>query len=99
MDGRRRCQRSVSRVLRLSASRNGSCAEAVDIAWARHGAERLTTENALAEMFNTKYPNVVVTVGAPWDDYNAKIPVMVAGGTALTRLARICSASPMARKA
>ena len=58
--------------------------EAVEIAWARHGAETdLTTENALAEMFNEQTPGVVVKpLVLPWDDYNAKIPVMVAGGTA-----------------
>jgi len=58
--------------------------EAVEIAWARHGAETdLTTENALAEMFGEQNPGVVVKpLVLPWDDYNAKIPVMVAGGTA-----------------
>ncbi len=58
--------------------------EAVTIAWARHGAETdLTTEGALADMFNAANPGVVVEpLVLPWDDYNTKIPVMVAGGTA-----------------
>lgn len=58
--------------------------QAVEIGWARHGAETdLTTENALAEMFNAMHPGVVVKpLVLPWDDYNTKIPVMVAGGTA-----------------
>lgn len=58
--------------------------EVIEITWARHGAETdLGTENALAEMFNEQNPGVVVNpLVLPWDDYNAKIPVMVAGGTA-----------------
>lgn len=58
--------------------------QAVEIGWARHGADAdLTTENALADLFHAKYPDVVVKpLVLPWEDYNAKIPVMVAGGTA-----------------
>ena len=58
--------------------------EAVTIGWARHGGETdLGTEGALAEMFNAKHPGVVVEpLVLPWNDYNAKIPIMVAGGTA-----------------
>src|SRR3954447_15038068 len=56
----------------------------VEISWARHGADAdLVTENALAKFFADKHPGVTIKpIVLPWDDYNTKIPVMVAGGTA-----------------
>lgn len=70
-----------------AAAQSGAAAPAkqpVEIGWARHGAETdLATENALADLFHKNHPDVVVKpLVLPWDDYNTKIPVMVAGGTA-----------------
>jgi multiple sugar transport system substrate-binding protein len=57
---------------------------AIEVGWARHGADTdLQTENALAQYFAEKHPGVTVKpLVLPWEDYNTKIPVMVAGGTA-----------------
>lgn len=59
-------------------------AEKIEIGWARHGAEAdLKTENTLADLFAERNPGVTVKpLVLPWEDYNTKIPVMIAGGTA-----------------
>lgn len=56
----------------------------VEIGWARHGADLdLKTEQTIAELFQARYPDITVKpLVLPWADYNVKIPVMVAGGTA-----------------
>jgi multiple sugar transport system substrate-binding protein len=56
----------------------------IEIGWARHGADAdLTTEDALAGFFAERNPGVTIKpLVLPWEDYNAKIPVMVAGGSA-----------------
>ena len=58
--------------------------EDITIGWARHGSEGdVPTETGLAELFKSKHPGVQVEpLVLPWGDYNTKIPVMVAGGTA-----------------
>ena len=58
--------------------------EEITIGWARHGSEGdVPTETGLAELFKSKHPGVSVEpLVLPWGDYNTKIPVMVAGGTA-----------------
>jgi multiple sugar transport system substrate-binding protein len=55
-----------------------------EIQWARHGAEDdLKTENALGEIFAQTNPGLTLkTLVLPFNDYNTKIPVMAAGGTA-----------------
>lgn len=59
-------------------------AEPVEIGWARHGSEDdLGTEDALAGLFAERSSGAIVKpLVLPWNDYNTKIPVMVAGGTA-----------------
>jgi len=56
----------------------------IEIGWARHGAELdLGTEQALADLFAERNPGIKVKpLVLPWEDYNTKIPVMLAGGTA-----------------
>ncbi len=58
--------------------------EAIELGWARHGSEDdLGTEDALADFFSERYEGAAVKpLVLPWGDYNTKIPVMVAGGTA-----------------
>lgn len=58
--------------------------EDITIGWARHGSEGdVPTETGLAELFKANNPGVTVEpLVLPWGDYNTKIPVMVAGGTA-----------------
>ncbi|MEM7127571.1 MAG: extracellular solute-binding protein [Chloroflexota bacterium] len=58
--------------------------EGITIGWARHGSEGdLPTEDGLAELFKAKNSDVTIDpIVLPWNDYNTKIPVMVAGGTA-----------------
>jgi ABC-type glycerol-3-phosphate transport system substrate-binding protein len=54
------------------------------LTWGRHGAETdLTTENGLGAAFAKKNPGVTVKpLILPFADYQTKIPVLVAGGTA-----------------
>ena len=58
--------------------------DVITIGWARHGSEAdVPTEVGLSELFKSKNPDVTVEpLVLPWGDYNTKIPVMVAGGTA-----------------
>jgi multiple sugar transport system substrate-binding protein len=59
-------------------------AASVKITFSRHGTETdLETENKLVKIFKSKHPDIDVEVLVlPWNDYNTKIPVMVAGGSA-----------------
>lgn len=61
-----------------------AAAASIVIGWARHGAELdMGTENAVAEMFKSRHPNVEIDpIVLPWSDYNTKIPIDIAGGTA-----------------
>lgn len=56
----------------------------VVISWARHGSEGdMGTENSLAELFLEKNLNIEIDpIVLPWSDYNTKIPIDIAGGTA-----------------
>ena len=58
--------------------------EKVEISFARHGSESdLDIEHAVAAIFKEDHPDITVKdIVLPWTDYNQKIPVMVAGGTA-----------------
>jgi len=74
----------VEQTVIVEATAVPPAAEPITIDWARHGSEGdLTTENALAEFFAERSPGVTVEpLVLPWNDYNDKIPIMVAGGTA-----------------
>ena len=65
--------------------RYGRHGKTFTIGWARHGSEgRRTNRNrAGRNCFKANNPGVTVEpLVLPWGDYNTKIPVMVAGGTA-----------------
>ena len=59
-------------------------AATIVIGWARHGDETaMGTEEGLSALFRDKHPNVEVNpIVLPWSDYNTKIPIDIAGGTA-----------------
>ncbi len=59
-------------------------AAAIVIGWARHGDETaMGTEEGLSALFQDKHPNVEIDpIVLPWSDYNTKIPIDIAGGTA-----------------
>lgn len=67
-----------------AAGTSAPAAAAVVISWARHGAEGdMGTENGLAELFRDKNPDIEIDpIVLPWSDYNTKIPIDIAGGTA-----------------
>lgn len=59
-------------------------AEPIVIGWARHGNEvSQATEDTLAGLFQEANPGVEIdALALPWSDYNTKIPIDIAGGTA-----------------
>ncbi len=59
-------------------------AAAIEIGWARHGNETSqATEDVLAGLFQDANPGIVIdAIAIPWSDYNTKIPIDIAGGTA-----------------
>ena len=59
-------------------------AAAIEIGWARHGNETSqATEDVLSGLFQDANPGIVIdAIAIPWSDYNTKIPIDIAGGTA-----------------
>ncbi len=57
---------------------------AIEIGFARHGNETSqATEDVLADLFEAANPGIVIDpIAIPWSDYNTKIPIDIAGGTA-----------------
>jgi multiple sugar transport system substrate-binding protein len=62
----------------------GLTSAATVITYIRHGsAQDLAIEEQAAKLFMEKNPDIIVKPQVlPWDDYNTKVPIMVAGGTA-----------------
>ena len=67
-----------------AAGTGGPSAATTVVTWARHGSEGdMGTENGLAELFQAQHPDIEVDpIVLPWSDYNTKIPIDIAGGTA-----------------
>jgi len=64
-------------------AREGSEAT-IEIGFARHGNETSqATEDVLGGLFQDANPGIVIDpIAIPWSDYNTKIPIDIAGGTA-----------------
>ncbi|MBV7337734.1 extracellular solute-binding protein [Chloroflexi bacterium TSY] len=66
------------------ASSDAPAAEVIEISAARHGIDAdAVLEEEIVGVFRESHPEInVKPIALPWEDYNTKIPVMIAGGTA-----------------